>query len=60
MGLDGTTEQADTSAQNGQHPGEQHKQPADEGSYKLRFCTVCASNNNRYPALSTLLPPSHH
>jgi hypothetical protein len=22
--------------------------PAEEESFKLKFCTVCASNNNRY------------
>lgn len=45
MGLDGTDERTQTVAANGQHPGEQP--PADD-SYKLKFCTVCASNNNRY------------
>lgn len=57
MGLDGTddrtlaeiqaipqpTQQTSQAQQNGQKPGEQQ----DAGGFKLIFCTVCASNNNR-------------
>ena len=33
--------------------GQENEASADEGSFKLKFCTVCASNNNRW-ALSVL------
>lgn len=42
MGLDGTTD-AEPRQANGQKPGERK----EEGGFKLKFCTVCASNNNR-------------
>nr|POE92363.1 rna polymerase ii subunit a c-terminal domain phosphatase ssu72 [Quercus suber] len=48
--LDGTSDPQPASAQqrtkaqaNGQHPGEQD----NAAGFKLKFCTVCASNNNR-------------
>lgn len=49
MGLDGADERQQPTASNGQtqKPGEQPPSNANE-SFKLKFCTVCASNNNRY------------
>jgi hypothetical protein len=44
MGLDGNTE---TSQTNGQQQPQAPAKPADDGGFKLKFCTVCASNNNR-------------
>ena len=31
--------------------GHENEAPADEGGFKLKFCTVCASNNNRFVPL---------
>ncbi|KAK4894223.1 RNA polymerase II subunit A C-terminal domain phosphatase [Elasticomyces elasticus] len=47
--LDGTNDKmpAPTPTSNGvQHPGEANPSNTD-GGFKLKFCTVCASNNNR-------------
>ncbi|KAK4542879.1 RNA polymerase II subunit A C-terminal domain phosphatase [Oleoguttula mirabilis] len=45
-GLDGTTDTRDPPPPTAQpiRPG---VQPNDDGGFKLKFCTVCASNNNR-------------
>lgn len=42
MGMDGAGDSVDQQA-NGQKPGEDDPNKG----YKLKFCTVCASNNNR-------------
>lgn len=48
MGMDGTGDHSQQPATNGQKPGEQPPPtPATDESFKLKFCTVCASNNNR-------------
>lgn len=41
--MDGSSDSPAPPQSNGQKPGEQ----PDDSGYKLRFCTVCASNNNR-------------
>ena len=48
MGLDGADERQSPATSNGQtqKPGEQPPSNPNE-SFKLKFCTVCASNNNR-------------
>jgi hypothetical protein len=46
MGLDGNAETSQTNGQQQPNPTAPAK-PADEGGFKLKFCTVCASNNNR-------------
>jgi RNA polymerase II subunit A C-terminal domain phosphatase SSU72 len=48
MGLDGADERQPPATSNGQtqKPGEQPPSNPNE-SFKLKFCTVCASNNNR-------------
>jgi RNA polymerase II subunit A C-terminal domain phosphatase SSU72 len=48
MGLDGADERQPPATSNGQtqKPGENPPSNASE-SFKLKFCTVCASNNNR-------------
>ena len=60
MGVDGTTEQpSQTNGQqqpNSQAPANQ----TDDGGFKLKFCTVCASNNNRYTAPRSLSFPQPH
>lgn len=43
MGLDGANEKETASLANGQKPGEDEQ----DAGFKLKFCTVCASNNNR-------------
>ncbi|KAM0720075.1 hypothetical protein Q7P37_004211 [Cladosporium fusiforme] len=60
MGLDGTTDQPPPTATNGQTPSETPapKSQQDE-SFKLKFCTVCASNNNRYVHAKES-PSNHH
>lgn len=47
MGLDGTNDRPPSTTANGQPPNiPTHTKPSEE-SFKLKFCTVCASNNNR-------------
>lgn len=44
-GLDGTDDIASRPKLNGKKAG--HPTAAEDSSFKLKFCTVCASNNNR-------------